>query len=137
MRKNQCPHCGKDSFHFWNMQEDAAAVVTCDACNELSLLFRDQIIPLKKEILESGTLEERKAHLADVIGILLEAGLLNFTAKNGRPRALPEAHRRKDRREDFPANTRNGLISDQEMEHFLKIDLHRLDNPVYFKRIFG
>ncbi len=137
MRKDRCPHCGEYGFHFWNLHEDVVAVLTCEACDALSLFFRDRVIPLNKQILESGTLEERKSHLADVIGILLEAGMLNLSIKKNDLERLPEEKRQRERPRDADAGARKGLISDREVERFLRIELNRLDNPAYFKRFFG
>lgn len=138
MRKDRCPHCHKYGFHVWKMNEEIAAILTCRYCNELSLLFKGRVIPLNKGVLESGTLEERKMHLAEVIGILLEAGLLDFSRiKDSSDYPFHKPHQRKRSRNVSQEPSQTDLISDQEMERFLQVDLERLDNPAYFKRIFG
>lgn len=138
MRRVRCPHCKEYGFHLDKMPKEVIAVLACQNCEELAVLFRGKIIPLNKRVLESGTLEERKEHLADVIGQFLESGLFNLPAAD---EDAPEAEEEAPREPAPPTNpfdpAGNKPISDQEMERFLKIDLKCLDNPAYFKRIFG
>lgn len=115
------------------LPKEVVAVLACHHCEELSVLFRGKIIPLDKRILESGTFEERKMHLADVIAQFLESGDLDFTPEAGRERR----RRRPAQREEESKEPPDAPISDQELDRFIQIDLKCLDNPTYFKRIFG
>ncbi len=137
MRRDRCPHCHRNGFHLWKLEKEVAAVLTCRYCGELALIFRGRVLPLDKRILESGTLEERKLHLAEVIGTLLESGLLDFSVLKADMHPMDAAEGKNISKEKLDKTSPTDSISDQEMERFVKIDLKRLDNPNYFKRIFG
>ncbi|HDP35514.1 MAG TPA: hypothetical protein ENN29_10445 [Candidatus Hydrogenedentes bacterium] len=143
MKTERCPHCGKAGFGVGRLPREVVAIIGCQHCGELSVIFRKKIIPLKKNIIEAGSFEERKEHLADVIAQFLEAGLFSFENQSAPPDGamfeLPETlhppkRRRKPRKE---VDTGDAPISDQELERFVRIDLKCIDNPTYFKRIFG
>ena len=133
MRRDRCPHCKEYGFLVGKLPKEVVAVLACHHCEELSVLFRGKIIPLDKRILESGTFEERKMHLADVIAQFLESGDLDFTPEAGRE----SRRRRPAQREEESKEAPDAPISDQELDRFIQIDLKCLDNPTYFKRIFG
>lgn len=120
-----------------NLPREVIAVLACRHCEELSVLFRGKIIPLNKQILENGTMEERKLHLAEVIAQFLESGMFRFPGMEEETESREDASPPKLA---FPfAPSRSGPdtpISDQELDRFIKIDLKCLDNPSYFKRIF-
>ena len=99
---------------------------------------------MNRRIIESGTFDERKEHLADVIAQFLEAGLLSFDSKSAGSdgaayelsdmlRARPRKRRPRKAKKDADERP----ITDQEMDRFVRIDLKCIDNPTYFKRIFG
>lgn len=137
MRRMRCPHCKEYGFNTGVLPNEVIAVLACRHCEEISVLFRGKIIPLNKQILENGTMEERKMHLAEVIAQFLESGLFHFTEMEQEtenteappPKSLPLFKNPRPIPED--------LISDQEMDRFIKVDLKCLDNPSYFRRIFG
>ena len=140
MRRDRCPHCKEFGFPVGRLPKEVIAVVACTFCGELAVLFRSKIIPLDKRTLESGTFEERKTHLAEVIAHFLESGLFNFAAPEsfGPDHNEDEKPRRRHARFHEDAEESSiAPISDQEMDRFIKIDLKCLDNPAYFKRIFG
>jgi len=120
------------------LPKEVIAVLACQHCEELSVLFRGRVIALNKRVLESGTLEERKEHLADVIAQFLESGMLDFQAPQDQESQQEEQAPPRPARESVKSAPHQDMpISDQEMERFLTIDLKCLDNPAYFKRIFG
>ena len=137
MRRVRCPHCNEYGFPPGRLPKEVIAVLACTQCEELSVLFRGKVIALNKRVLESGTLEERKEHLADVIAQFLESGMLDFSAAQEQDSPEEQTPREKARETREPVPQHNKPISDQEMERFLTIDLQCLDNPVYFRRIFG
>lgn len=139
MRREHCPHCGEAGFHVVRLPKEVVAVMACQRCHELSVFFRNKIIPIDRKILETGTFEERKMHLADVIAQFLEAGLLPLEQASDEEGAIEndvesgkveKPRRRRVRQKNMP-------ITDQEMDRFVRIDLKCIDNPTYFKRIFG
>ncbi|MCK5861023.1 MAG: hypothetical protein KAH38_00970 [Candidatus Hydrogenedentes bacterium] len=142
MTTNHCPHCGEAGFSAKKLPREVVAIMSCQHCNELSVLFRKKIIPLDKHILESGSFDERKDHLATVIAQFLELGLLSFDPSNassgGVMFGLPQASSLKRRKRKKESVTQDdALISDQELDRFVRVDLKCIDNPTYFKKIFG
>ena len=137
MRRVRCPHCNEYGFPAGRLPKEVIAVLACQHCEEISVLFRGKVIALNKRVLESGTLVERKEHLADVIAQFLESGMLDLSA--AQEQESREEQTPPDRIRELPESAphHHKPISDQEMERFLTIDLQCLDNPVYFKRIFG
>jgi len=103
-------------------------------CHELAVLFRDKVIPLSRRIIEEGSFEERKAHLAHVIAEFLEAGILPLHGLQ----SLQETDA-SDGEGAFSeqADEESGEISDREVEEFVTLELKSLDDPVYFKKHFG
>lgn len=137
MRQERCPHCGEPGFQVVRLPKEVIAVMACNHCHELSVLFRRKIIPIDRRILEAGSFDERKMHLADVIAQFLEAGVLPFEQVQEDEDAETDDKRRAPRRPRGRARKKNLPISDQEMDRFVRIDLKCIDNPAYFKRIFG
>ncbi|MCH7959209.1 MAG: hypothetical protein IID08_03690 [Candidatus Hydrogenedentes bacterium] len=119
-------------------------VMPCPSCGELVVLFREKVIALNRTLLEKGSQEERKAHLAGVISEFLDPSLFKFTSLPSvevqetpkaehldfTPDALPVAE---SVREEPKWST---PISDREFERFTKFQLKRLDNVEYFRRHF-
>lgn len=133
-----CPHCHSHRIVTTKIPRDVVAVMPCPSCHELAVLFRDKVIALNRRILESGTFEERKEHLAHVIAEFLEAGMLpaeGFTMAHGQNREFDDEDVEfGDADEDQPDF---GEITDREMEQFVKIDLKCIDDPSYFRKHFG
>ena len=143
MKTEHCPHCGKDGFSVGKLPREVVAILSCQRCNELSVLFRKKIFPLNKQVLESGSFDERKEHLATVIAQFLEAGLLSFeppsAPSDGPLFEFPQSFqpRRRHRKSKRPVAAGDTLISDQELDRFVRVDLKCIDNPTYFKKILG
>ena len=93
-----CPHCKAHRIVTIKVPKDVVVVMPCPSCHELIVLFRNRIIALSRRILERGTQEERKAHLADVIGEFLDEGLFYSSAYFQQPdMSLEEAQQAKCR----------------------------------------
>ncbi len=143
MKAQRCPHCGEAGFVVGKLPREVVAIMACQNCNELSVLFRKTIIPLNRQVLESGTFDERKDHLATVITHFLEAGVMPFEAggdgTEGAMFELPQrSHRpRRRRKPAMPEEPRDVSITDQELDRFIRVDLKCIDNPAYFRKIFG
>ncbi|MCF6284038.1 MAG: hypothetical protein L3K26_02460 [Candidatus Hydrogenedentes bacterium] len=135
----KCPHCKSHRIITSRIPKDVVAVMPCPSCNELSVLFRNKVIPINRRILEEGTKEERTQHLAQVITEFLEAGILPF--QDGSPgfesaiempaKGMPDFDSASDALQSLEP------ISDKEAEKFGRVDLKCLDDAAYFKRHFG
>ena len=135
-----CPHCKAHRIVTSKVPKDVVVVLPCPSCHELSVLFRDRLVPIDRHLLETGTHEARVEHLAKIIAEFLDGAIGPLFEQDGPGHAGPaEAP-------DFSGNA-DGLdaflgedltpISDKEFSKFVRIDLKCLDNPAYFKRHFG
>ncbi len=140
--KVHCPHCNHSTMAVPDIPGDVMAVVVCQSCGQWSVLFRGRAMPIQREILEGGSIEERQRHLAEIISHFLAAGLF-AQELSGFMKGLTG--------DDMsgPANTANTAsdsnaapdlstpISDKECAEFAEIDLPLLDDAQAFRRIFG
>ena len=139
-----CPHCNSHRIVTAKVPKDVVMVMPCPSCGELVVLFREKVIALNRTLLEEGSQEERKAHLAGVISEFLDPSLFKFTSLPSveiqetpkaesldfTPDALPVA-------KSVPEEPKwSTPISDREFERFTKFQLKRLDNVKYFRRHF-
>ncbi len=139
-----CPHCNSHRIVTTKVPKDVVVVMPCPSCSELVVLFREKVIALDRTLLEQGSQEDRKAHLAGVISEFLDPSLFKFTS-------LPTAEIREPQEAESPDFTPDSLqvveskpeeprwstpISDREFERFTKFQLKRLDNVEYFRRHF-
>jgi len=99
------------------------------------------VIPINREILEHGTSEQRKAHIAEVVAEFLDSnffsvGLNPFLADSpDKPADVGDTDDDLDL-DDLP-DVNIGPISDAEFEHWVRFELQKLDDPSYFKKHFG
>lgn len=134
-----CPHCKASHIVKTRLHPDVIVVMPCPACSELSVLFRGRAIPLNRTVLESGTLDERKTHLAEVIAEFLESGFSLIDEL--RPREMSDEPPGRIGA-DEPAMEWDGEfadlhpISEEEFQKFVRVDLKCLDNSDYFYRHF-
>ena len=141
MKLVDCPHCNSHRIFTASVPSDAVAIVQCPACTELAVFFRDKAIALNRKILEEGTADEQKNHLAHVIGEFLEPGMFKFSSRRdnalGRLRlnslirlnSLSEINLHNEQDSDG--------ITDAEMDRFTRFQLERLDDTDYFNRHFS
>ncbi|MBI4560259.1 MAG: hypothetical protein HY706_21940 [Candidatus Hydrogenedentes bacterium] len=136
-----CPHCKTKGLVIPKFAKNAVAILACPACNELVVQYRKKVIALKRRILERGTFEERKMHLAEIIAEFLEAGLfpLQPTEFTGAFEAAfePDDDDGEEELAEKPKSRRKPPISQSEVERFIKIDLQKIDESGYFRKHFG
>jgi len=155
----QCPHCGARGQI---MMPPVGAIIIgpCPQCSELVVVFCGHVLPLDKQIMESGVLEERREHLLSVLMEFLQDRIGKLMSEEAEAAASEASES-----EDAPALTGETLsgemesavpsvgraaslsdeskqsgaltpISQSEMERFATIDLKLLDNKAYFKSVF-
>lgn len=129
-----CPHCKTHRLVTSKVPRDVVVVVPCPVCHEFSVLFRKKVIPLNRRIIEHGTFEERKDHLAHVIAEFLETGMFTLGEEHA-DESMPAANESAER--GAAAQDSADAISEEEIDKFVKIDLKCIDNPAYFRRHFG
>ncbi len=134
--KVHCPHCNHSTMAVPEIPGDVMAVVACQSCGQWSVLFRGRAVPIQRDILEGGSIEDRQRHLAEIISHFLAAGLF-AQELSGFMQGLTNEHLAEV---GNVFNTMPDLttpISDQECAQFSEIDLPLLDDPQAFRRIFG
>lgn len=142
-----CPHCKAPHIISTKSPKDVVVVLQCPACHELVVVFRSKAIALNRRIVEQGTTEERKAHMAEVIVEFLEASdllhMINGTLSQN-PVPDEDSPEGESVRESLSpeslmeaAARRPGPITSDEMRRFLEIELQCIDDPSYFRKHFG
>ena len=118
--------------------KDVVVVAPCPACQELCVLFRGKVLPLDRKVIEQGSFEERRAHLAGIIAEFLDPSVFSiFEAESSQPEPTrapkPPRLQPNTPKPDESVNP----ITEEEMDRFVRLELKCLDNPEYFKRHFG
>ena len=141
MKRVVCPHCNSHKIPTARVPKNVVAVMNCPGCSEWVVFFRKKVVAIDRRILDEGTMEERKDHIASVLVEFLEPGMFQFPPGGEEEgpgsfdleAALSEAE--DDGAESAPES--RPPITDREQDHFSRIQLQRLDDSVYFKRHFG
>lgn len=138
----QCPHCNSQRILAARVPKGVVVVMPCPACGELVVLFRKKAVALSREILEHGSLDERKTHLAGVIAEFLDSNM--FGLGMDKLGFGQDASEDEDDDESLAAADDEGgendpgiPISQHEVEQFAEIELTNLDDPEYFRKHFG
>lgn len=138
-----CPHCGSQRMVSMRVPKDMVVVLPCSFCHELVVLFRHKAIGLNRKVLEHGSFDAKKEHLAEVIAEFLEPGFLSLQGLS----FGSERHDDNDGSSDndcdsddlfsMDSDDMDDAISQGELDQFLCMDLPQLDDPEYFRKHFG
>ncbi|GMV92913.1 MAG: hypothetical protein AMXMBFR82_26910 [Candidatus Hydrogenedentota bacterium] len=145
MQVCSCPHCGTPRIITSKVPKDVVVVMPCPNCRELVVLFRNKAIALSRKIMEQGSFEERKDHIAEIITEFFEPGMLGLPPSESGAGFELDDDDVGSATEAFDglfasssdSTTAKGPISEKEVEEFVRLDLHRIDEPNYFKKYFG
>lgn len=139
----RCPHCAVRG-QILLPPLGAIIVGPCPNCEEMVVVFCGRALALDKEIMLHGTDTEKHEHLKGVLIDFLDSRIdtvveqLSPETADGlrdySPEALVDESEGSSPTESEP--TKPALITDSEVEQFLRSDLPRLDNRDYFKTIF-
>lgn len=139
-----CPHCGTRG-HIVLPPLATLVAGPCPECHELVAVFCGRALPLEKDIMLRGTSKEKHQHLVSVLSSFLDefVGELLARADAGPQEHSPAEHDGNDMTEagdmpdptDGPKSSR--LITREEIDRFIRLELPRLDNQDYFKAIFS
>lgn len=139
MNSMLCPHCKAQPILDAQVHQDVIVVASCPGCHELSVLFRGRVIPLDRRVLEEGTFDERKEHLAAIIAQFMEAGFSLLEELRRRVSGMGSGDG-EDSEDDVSGEDSEEAhytpISDDELRKFVRVDLKCLDNADYFRRHF-
>ena len=129
MDRLACPHCNSSQLAAKPVPKDVVVVMPCPACRGLVVMFRRRALALDRSILEKGSQQERKMHIAGIIAEFLEPGLLKFATATGEFEPTFE--------QAEAADAAQAPISDDEAREFARVQLRRIDDREYFKRHLG
>lgn len=143
-----CPHCGARGQV---MLPPVGTIIMgpCPQCQGLVVVFCGHVLALDKEIMFSGSVEEKRAHiLAILMGFLKERieqmisdgpaeGEEQSAAEQEESEAGSEHEHDPLHRASSHAAVSESPISEGEAVAFSSIELKLLDNREYFKAIFG
>ena len=138
----ECPHCGAKG-RIMVPPVGAIIIGPCPQCQELVVVFCGQVLPLEKEVMSEGSLEERREHLMAVLTEFLNDRLTKMLSYDSASdvSAIDEAG-------DADGGPSEGLVSRDsnrgnsspitqgELKRFADVDLKLLDNSAYFKSVF-
>ena len=130
----ECPGCGEQKT-IDLPSKSSAALAVCLSCGEIIVIYKECVVCLDKHILASGSVEEKRRHVAAMIlefvqheknakeSVDLDTGSLELPCL--------EQIEREEVADEMP------LISSKEAEDFCRIDLNLIDKEAHFTRIFG
>ena len=137
MIKIQCPHCGA-SGNIKPPPKEFIIIAPCPQCGELVVLFREKVVAINREILTSGTFDEKRQHIAEVITTFLDSvGPLPpaVFSEEGEMPSLGDLEEPGE--SELPGTGRKGGITKEEVRDFINIDLRLIDKKDYFEKVFG
>lgn len=139
-----CPHCGAKGKILLPSQ-GAILIGPCPNCDEMVAVFCGNGLPLEKEVMTSGSLQEKHRHLMETLTTFLDLSiretLKQQAGEEGGAVELEPFELRFDMPETEDAADQTtappSRISEGELQSFRDIDLKFLDNKAYFDSIFG
>lgn len=134
----KCPHCGA---HGQIMVPPVGAIIVgpCPQCNELVVVFCGFVLALDKHLMETGSTEQRREHLLEVLSEFLKDRIAKLLSDDNEIDSFGEAEPEPfDENEDVENPRENrGPISENAQNKFRDVDLKLLDQAGYFKAVFG
>lgn len=137
MKQIDCPHCGHNNITKVSVSKDVVVVLPCPSCNEWIALFRDRVIALNRRVIQTGSRDEKIAHISEIIAEFLDSG--GLSAISFADEAAHEGQEPEVARPAKPIRARRlkGPITASEVEHFRSHELDRIDEAPYFRKYFG
>lgn len=137
-----CPHCAARG-QIMLPPLGAIIIGPCPECSGMVAVFCGQVLPLDNAIMTGGTGAEKRDHVGLVLGNFVQERVARlFSGDSAQPESNPAAEYAEAT--DFEATPHDGdprptssaLITTEEVDSFVNVDLRLLDNPAYFKAIF-
>jgi hypothetical protein len=141
----KCPHCGA---HGQIMLPPVGTIIVgpCPECQELVVVFCGNVLPLHKETMLNGPVQEKREHMLSVLTQFLrervaqmitdespaEEGEATGETGGGVETKEPEKTKSHLKRSAVPGTP----ITQTEVDAFSNVELKLLDNGDYFKSIF-
>ena len=136
-----CPHCGARG-QLMLPPLGSVIVGPCPSCHEIVAVFCGRALPLQRDLMTGDDRDRKRDHLLDVLTRYLDKRLDQVIDK------LPvdfDVDAPLSSAVETPLGDESILsqaetsqeISDDEIDTFRNSELNRLDNPEYFREIFG
>lgn len=139
MKQFSCPHCGSDRISSNRVPKDVVVVLPCPSCHELVVIFRNKTAAANREILENGSKEQQRTHIAEIVMEFLDSLVFRSFPMN-LPKESKETEYVEDAElEEEVESIAKGLTSEitqREIDRFVKTDLQRIDDSGYFRKHF-
>jgi hypothetical protein len=137
-----CPHCHSHRLRASRVPKGVVAVMPCPGCSELVVFFRRKVMALDRSIIENGTKEERKMHIAEIITEFIDEGVFgeSFSGDIESNEDFMEGQFSENSIRWKQSGRRRPKvvpITQREADRFTKFELDKLDNPEYFRRHLG
>lgn len=137
----QCPFC-KATGQIMAPPPGSIIVGPCPRCNEMVLLFNGAVMPLDKDIIAEGSVDEKKQHLLETIVDMVAVKIDELVESD---EAGSEPKRGKAKKSTAPrskkiapsvSDKKATPISREEVRDFVNIDLNLIDSKAYFDKVF-
>ena len=127
----------------------AIIVAPCPECQGLVVVFCGQVLALSKETMLRSTIKEKREHLMTVLTEFLRQRVGEIISEDEEPAPevaeKPAAAKSEAAAEGSSSvmqhwrkpGLKSSPITQEEVDRFLRDDLRLIDNPDYFKAIFG
>lgn len=147
-----CPHCGAKG-QIMLPPVSTLIVGPCPECQGLVVVFCGNVLPLDKDLMTTGVVEEKREHLMSVLTEFLRERIWQMVPEEGDESSeadLPADETATADETPAPkAESSPGLeitqatgnirspISQEELRFFVGEELALLDNPESFRTLFG
>lgn len=141
-----CPHCGAKGKILLPSQ-GAILIGPCPNCDEMVAVFCGNGLPLDKDTMTGGTIQEKHRHLMETLTTFLDLSIRETLKQQaGDDDSESETELEPfELRFDAPEHDEDldvssappSRISEGELQSFRDIDLKFLDDKAYFDSIFG
>ena len=133
----KCPHCGANG-QLMVPPLGSIIVGPCPECRELVAVFCGHVLPLDKKIMINGTSDARREHLMAGITDFLDSRIAKLIDDSSDNSECVANHQFGNDVQYFDDDeVTEGIISDDEIEHFKDTELQLIDNKDYFELFFS
>ncbi|MBI5118937.1 hypothetical protein HZA56_20915 [Candidatus Poribacteria bacterium] len=139
----ECPFC-KTTGQIMAPPLGSIIVGPCPRCGEMVLLYNGTVMPLDKNIMTDGTIEEKKQHLletiVDMVAVKVDEVIENdeFKPEPKQKQSGKKGKAGAKKRVSPSVNDRSAPpITRDDIRDFVNIDLHLIDTRSYFEKVFG
>ena len=136
----ECPHCHAQG-RIVTPPLGSIIVGPCPECAGKVVVFCGKVLPLDERIMSSGTVEEKQEHLLEVLGVFIQGRIESLFSD--RPESDGSRHFGVLGEDEEPAEAPHppsvagaAPIGEDELTQFIRNDLHKIDDPDYFRSIF-